>query len=752
MSSPRTTATGAAATTTAAATSSTDRVAPTPPIAERRPHRREHHGRVFVDNYEWLRDKDSPDTRAYLEAENAYTDAMTADLKPLEDAIYDEIRSRVKETDMSVPVRAGNWWYFSRTIEGKSYAQHCRVPVAEEFAADISDPAGWVPPEVSPGVELPGEQLLMDGNVEAEGHEYFALGAFSVSHDGRMLAWSTDTEGDERYTLRFRALDPEVTAPDEEISGVAAGVTWSRDGEYVFYVTVDEAWRPDTVWRHRLGTSRDDDDKVFHEPDESYWIGVGETRSEKYLQIAVGSKITTEVWCLDSDDPAGQFWCVRPREEGVEYDVEHAVIGGQDRFLITHNAGAPNSTIVEAPAGPVDGDLGELRTLVEHREDVRIEGVDAFERVLVLSYREGALSRFALMPLDPGSTSGTVAYGRFEPVEFEEELYTSGPGANAEWRTPVLRFGYGSFVTPGRVYSLDLDSGERTLLREQEVLGGYDPAGYVQRRDWATAADDTQVPISLVMSVETAARIDAGEQVPTLLYGYGSYETSMDPSFSVARLSLLDRGMVYAVAHVRGGGEMGRLWYENGKKLFKRNTFTDFVDCARHLVDSGLTAPDRLVAEGGSAGGLLVGAVANLAPELFAGIQAVVPFVDPLTSILMPELPLTVIEWDEWGDPLHSEEVYDYMASYAPYENIEAKDYPAILAVTSLNDTRVLYVEPAKWVARLREVSTSANSTDRPVLLRCEMSAGHGGVSGRYERWRQIAFEYAWTVRTATAG
>src|SRR5699024_10118811 len=397
---------------------------------------------------------------------------------------------------------------------------------------------------------------------------------------------------------------------------------------------------------------------------------------------------------------------------------------------------------------PVDGDLGELRTLVEHREDVRIEGVDAFERVLVLSYREGALSRFALMPLDPGSTSGTVAYGRFEPVEFEEELYTSGPGANAEWRTPVLRFGYGSFVTPGRVYSLDLDSGERTLLREQEVLGGYDPAGYVQRRDWATAADDTQVPISLVMSVETAARIDAGEQVPTLLYGYGSYESSMDPSFSVARLSLLDRGMVYAVAHVRGGGEMGRLWYENGKKLLKRNTFTDFVDCARHLIDSGLTAPDRLVGEGGSAGGLPVGAVANLAPELFAGIQAVVPFVDPLTSILMPELPLTVIEWDEWGDPLHSEEVYDYMASYAPYENIEARDYPAILAVTSLNDTRVLYVEPAKWVAKLRAVAPSANSTDRPVLLRCEMSAGHGGVSGRYERWRQTAFEYAWTVRT----
>ena len=725
---------------------------PTPPVAERRPHRREHHGRVFVDDYEWLRDKDAPETRAYLEAENAYTDAMTADLKPLEDQIYEEIRSRVKETDMSVPVRSGGWWYFSRTEEGKSYVRYCRVPVLPAHEADPADLDGWVPPEVSPGVELPGEQLLLDGNAEAEGHDYFALGAFSVSHDGRILAWATDTEGDERYTLRFRSLDPDVTAPDEEIPGIAAGVTWSRDGKYVFYVTVDDAWRPDTVWRHRLGTTRDDDEQVFHEPDESYWIGVGETRSEKYLQIAVGSKITTEVWCLDSDDPAGQFWCVRPRQEGLEYEIEHAVIGGEDRFLITHNDHAPNYEVVEAPAGPIDGELRDLRTLVAHRDDVRVEGVEAFARMLVLGYREGALPRFAVMSLDPESTEGTGAYGRFDPVEFDEELFTSGPGANPEWHTPVLRFGYGSFITPGRVYSMAIDTGERTLLREQEVLGGYDPAKYTQRRDWATAEDGTRVPISLVMSVETAALVDAGDQVPTLLYAYGSYETSMDPAFSVARLSLLDRGMVYAVAHVRGGGEMGRLWYEQGKELTKRNTFTDFVNCARHLVDSGLTAPDRLVAEGGSAGGMLMGAVANMAPELFAGIQAVVPFVDPLTSILMPELPLTVIEWDEWGDPLHSEEVYDYMASYAPYENIEAKDYPSILAVTSLNDTRVLYVEPAKWVAKLRAESTSANSADRPVLLRCEMSAGHGGVSGRYERWRQTAFEYAWIVRTAGAG
>ena len=721
---------------------------PAAPVAERIPHRREHHGRTFVDDYEWLRDKDSAATRAYLEAENAHTDARTADLAGLREDVYTEIRSRIKETDMSVPVRSGGWWYFTRTAEGLSYALQCRVPVPERFVADPSDTEGWRPPEVDPEERLPGETVLFDGNAEAEGHEFFALGAFAVSHDGRMLAWSVDVTGDERYTLRFRSLDDGATAPDEEIPGIAAGVTWSLDDGHVFYVTVDDAWRPDTVWRHRLGTSPDADERVFHEPDEAYWIGVGETRSEKYVQIVAGSKITSEVWCAESADPEAGFWCVRPREEGVEYDVEHAVVGGEDRFLVTHDAGAPNYMVSEGPAAPF-AEFSDLRTLVAHRDDVRVEGVEAFDRVLAVEYRENALPRFALMTLGKAASG----YGVFEPVDFDEELFTSGLAGNPEWVTPVLRFGFGSFVTPGRVYSLDLASGERTLLREQEVLGGYRPSDYVQRRDWATAEDGTRVPLSLVMSAETARHVDAGGAAPALLYGYGSYEASMDPAFSVSRLSLLDRGMVYAVAHVRGGGEMGRLWYEGGKELTKRNTFTDFVACADRLLESGLTTPDRLVAEGGSAGGLLMGAVANMAPDRFAGILAIVPFVDPLTSILMPELPLTVIEWDEWGDPLHTPEVYDYMASYAPYENVTDQRYPAILAVTSLNDTRVLYVEPAKWVARLRAVAgDSANSEDHPVLLRCEMSAGHGGVSGRYESWKQTAFEYAWVLRTVAAG
>ena len=722
-----------------------DRTRPVPPVAVRRPHRREHHGRVFVDDYEWLRDKDSPETIAHLEAENAYTEAMTAELADLRETVYREIRSRIKETDMSVPVRSGRWWYFSRTTEGKSYARHCRVPVPQRFVDDPDDPAGWEPPEVDAERLLDGEQMMLDGNVEAEGHDFFALGAFAVSHDGRMAAVATDVTGDERYTLRFLSLDEQVDAPSERIGDIAAGVTWSLDGRYVFYVTVDEAWRPDSVWRHRLGTDPAEDVRVFHEPDPTYWAGVGMTLSERFLQIVVGSKITSEVWCLDADDPTGEFWCVCPREVGVEYDVEHAVVGGRDRFLVTHNRQAPNFLVAEGPAGPV-ADLSALRTLVDHRDGVRVEGVDAFRDQLVLSYRENALPRFAIMPLDGGD------YGRFDPVEFDEELFTSGLGSNAEWHTPVLRFGYGSFVTPGCVYSLDVRTGERTLLRRQEVLGAYDPGDYVQRREWAEAADGARVPISMVMSVATADRVAAGEPVPTLLYGYGSYEASIDPGFSVARLSLLDRGMVFAVAHVRGGGEMGRLWYDTGKVLSKKATFTDFVSCADHLIASGVTAPDRLVAEGGSAGGLLMGAVANIAPDRFAGIQAIVPFVDPLTSILMPELPLTVIEWDEWGNPLNDVTVYDYMAAYSPYENLGPGPYPAILAVTSLNDTRVLYVEPAKWVARLREVAGGSDAPlERAVLLQCEMNAGHGGVSGRYERWRQTAFEYAWTLRVAGA-
>ncbi|MFF0492976.1 S9 family peptidase [Nocardia sp. NPDC004068] len=695
------------------------------PVAKKVPTERVHHGDTFVDEYEWLRDKDDPEVIAYLEAENAYTEARTAHLQPLRDRIFDEIKSRTLETDLSVPARMGDYWYYSRSFEGKQYGVHCRCP--------IDDPNDWTPPRLEADTAPAGEEILLDSNALAEGHDFFALGAFSVSHDGTLLAYSVDTVGDERYVLRFKDLRSGELLGDE-IPGTAPGATWSLDGSHVFYQTVDESWRPDTVWRHRLGTASDADVRVFHEPDERYWVSIGASRSEKYLMIWVGSKITSEGWVLESDDPEGEFRVLLPRREGVEYSVEHAVIGGRDRFLILHNdvvdgVKAENFVLAEAP---VD-DPAAMTLLVGHRDDVRLEDIDCFADHLVLSYRREALPRIAVWPLT------SEGYGEPKELEFGLELFSAGVGANPEWSQPTLRIGVTSFITPMQVFDYVPATGELLLRKEQPVLGGYDPADYEQHRDWAVAEDGTRVPISIVRRRD----LPAGPK-PLLLYGYGSYEASIDPGFSVSRLSLLDRGMVFAVAHVRGGGEMGRLWYEHGKTLTKKNTFTDFVSCARHLIDSGLTAPDRMVADGGSAGGLLMGAVANLAPELFAGILANVPFVDPLTSILDPSLPLTVIEWDEWGNPLADKEVYEYMKSYSPYENVAAKDYPAILAITSLNDTRVLYVEPAKWVAKLRATKTG----DAPLLLKTEMTAGHGGVSGRYEKWKEVAFEYAWVLDT----
>jgi oligopeptidase B len=703
----------------------------TPPVAKKVPLERTHHGDTFIDNYEWLRAKEYPEVIAYLEAENAYTEQQTAGLETLRGKIFDEIKSRTQETDLSVPTRMGQWWYYSRTVEGKSYGLQCRCPV--------DSPDDWTPPTLSSDVDVPGEQILLDANVEAEGHDFFSLGAFSISLDGTLLAYSTDTEGDERYTLRFKNLETGELLADT-IENVAPGATWTADATHVFYLTVDESWRPDTVWRHTLGKA--EDVKVFHEPDESYWVGFGSTRSEKYLMIWVGSKITSECLVLESADPEGEFRVVLPRTDGIEYSIEHAVVAGEDRFLITHNGSvngwgtegekAENFLLAEAPVSdPLD-----QRILVPHRDDVRVEDIDAFAGHLIFTYRREALTRMAIWPLtDEG-------YGEYRELEFDEELYSVGSGSNPEWDQPLLRMVYTSFITPGQVYDLDVASGELLLRKSQPVLGDFDANDYVQHREWATAPDGTQIPLSVI------ARKDVPDgPAPTLLYGYGSYEASMDPSFSVARLSLLDRGIVFVVAHVRGGGEMGRHWYDQGKTLKKKNTFTDFIAAAQHLIDTGRTSPKHLVADGGSAGGLLMGAVANLAPELFNGILANVPFVDPLTSILDPSLPLTVIEWDEWGNPLADKEVYDYMKSYSPYENVEAKDYPAILAITSINDTRVLYVEPAKWVAALRATKTG----DSDLLLKTEMSAGHGGVSGRYEKWKEAAFEYAWIVEKTGA-
>jgi oligopeptidase B len=685
-----------------------------PPVAKQVPTERTHHGDTVVDPYEWLRAKDDP------------AEQETAHLEGLRKAIFDEIKSRTLETDLSVPTRHGAWWYYSRTLEGKQYALHCRCPIADD--------ADWTPPTLKPGVDVDGEQVLLDGNAEAEGHDFFSLGTFDVSVDGDLLAYATDTVGDERYTLRFKDLGSGELLPDE-VPNTFYGGTWSLDGSTFFYVTVDDTWRPYRVWRHRLGTSASEDEIVYEETDDRFWVGVGMTRSRKYLVVSAGSKITTEVRVLEADRPDGEWRVVAPRRTGVEYSLEHAVVAGDDRFLILHNDGAENFTLAEAPVD--DPGPEQWRTVIEHRADTRLEGIDAFADHLVLGYRREALSRLAVIALTDGG------YAEPREIEFDEELFACGPAGNPEWDQPLFRLAYTSFVTPATVYDLDVATGKLALRKQQPVLGGYDAADYEQHREWATAPDGTQVPISVVCRRGTPHDGSA----PAMIYGYGSYETSIDPSFSVSRLSLLDRGMVVAVAHIRGGGEMGRAWYENGKTLTKVNTFTDFVAAARHLSEQRWTSSDRLIAYGGSAGGLLVGAAVNLAPDAFAGVLAVVPFVDALTSILDPSLPLTVIEWDEWGDPLHDSEVYAYMKGYTPYENVAATAYPPILAMTSLHDTRVLYVEPAKWVARLRATTTD-NST---VVLKTEMSAGHGGVSGRYEAWKETAYLYAWALDVAGA-
>ncbi len=694
------------------------------PTAEIRPTTRIHHGDTFVDDYEWLRDKDDPATLAYLEAENAHTDEATAHLEPLRQQIFDEIKARTLETDLSVPVRRGNWWYYGRTVEGQQYSIRCRCPIG-----DVDD---WDPPTLDAETNIDGEQVLLDSNVEAEGHEFFSLGAFSVSDDGNLLAWSVDTQGDERYTIRVKDLRTDEVLADQ-IPATSGGATWSADATHIFYTTVDDAWRPHKVWRHVLG-STDADALVFEEPDERYFVGVGRTQSDRFLVIGLSSKVTSEARVLEADDPEGEFRVVLPRRDGIEYSLEHAVIAGQDVFLVLHNEDAINFELVSVP---VDGPTTRT-VLIPASDAVRLEDVDVFAGQLVVSYRRDALTRIGVMPLDAKIPNGI---GPLQEILFEEELFTCGVGANAEWVQPVIRVGVGSFITPAAVYDYVVATGELILRKQAPVLGGYDPADYEQHRTWAIADDGVRVPVSVVCRKDTPRDGTA----PALIYGYGSYEASMDPGMSIARLSLLDRGFVFAIAHVRGGGELGRHWYDDGKMLHKRNTFTDFIASARQLVAEGWTSHERLIAEGGSAGGLLMGAVANLAPEAFAGIVASVPFVDNLTTILDPSLPLTVIEWDEWGNPLEDPEVYAYMKSYAPYENVEAHPYPAILAVTSLHDTRVLYVEPAKWVARLRATATG----NAPILLKTEMHAGHGGVSGRYASWKERAWELAWIIETA---
>jgi oligopeptidase B len=707
-----------------------------PPRAPRHPVTTTNHGHTRTDEYEWLRDKEDPAVIAHLEAENAYTQERTAHLADLRGRIFDEIKARTLETDLSVPTRVRGFWYYGRSFEGRQYGASCRVPV--------TDPDDWAPPQPAADASpdqpaLPGEQVLLDLDALAEGHDFFSLGGSSVSPDDQLLAYAVDVVGDERYTVRVLDLTTRELHEDV-LTDVLGGVTWgavsdSGDAAHFYYTTVDEAWRPDKVWRHRLGTAQADDELVFHEPDGRYFVGVGRTRSRRYVMIAASSKTTSEFHVLDAADPQAQPVCFAERTDGVEYSLEHAVVGGEDRFLVLHNATGPEFELGHAPAVPTPP--SEWQPLLPHDLAVRLEDVDAFESHLVVQQRSGGSSQVRVLDLgdDPANP---VTGDRF--VEFPGELATVGAGSNPAFEQPTIRVGMTSLARPSAVYDHDLRSGDLVLRKQAPVLGGYDADDYEEHRLWATSVDGVQVPISLVVR-KGVRGADGTAPVPLHLYGYGAYEASIDPYFAVSRLSLLDRGAAFAIAHVRGGGEMGRHWYDDGKLEHKQHTFDDFIAAARHLVEAGWTTPDRIVAEGASAGGLLIGAVANQAPDAFGGFVAGVPFVDTLTTMLDATLPLTVPEYDEWGNPTDDPVAYERIAGYAPYENVADLAYPPILAETSLNDTRVLYVEPAKWVARLRERAPRAD-----VLLRTEMAAGHGGVSGRYRAWEDRAFSLAWIL------
>lgn len=673
---------------------------PTPPAAPRRPRTLSLHGDDRVDDWYWLRDRDDPEVLAYLEAENAYTESMTEHLEPLRERLFEEFKARIQETDESPPVFHGGHWYYSRTVEGLEYAIHCRR------TGELDAP----------------EQVLLDENALAEGHDYFDLRALEPSPEHTLMAYGVNFDGSDNTDIRFRDLGRGEDL-DDVIPAVTENVVWASDSRTVFYAARDAALRPHQIWRHRLGDPITDALLVYQEDDERFRVEVERTKSGGFIVVTTASSLTTECRVLEAGDPTGPLRLVEPRQEGRRYFVDHH----GDRFLIvTNDDGAVNHKLVEAPVAAPGRD--NWRDVVSHREDARLHDVEVFRDWIVLAEQSGGVPRLRVM---------RVSDDEIHDLAVPEEVSSTRPGENPEFDRSILRFEYESMVTPASIFDYDLETRTRTLVKQTPVLGDFDPSRYRSERQWAVAFDGTRVPMSLVYRTDAPRDGSA----PAVLYGYGSYEISIDPYFSHFLLSLLDRGFVYAIAHIRGGGEMGRRWYEAGKFLQKSNTFNDFIACAEHLVAEGYTSPERLVAMGGSAGGLLVGVAVNLRPELFRGALALVPFVDVVTTMLDETIPLTTGEFEEWGNP-KDPEYYTYMKSYSPYDNVEDKEYPAMLVTTGLNDTRVAFWEPAKWVAKLRAIKLG----DRPLLLKTEMGAGHGGPSGRYHEWRERAFYYAFVL------
>ena len=788
-------------------------VFPKPPEAKQVPSVRTFHGDTFTDPYEWMRDKDSADLKSYVAAENAYTSARTAGLANLRKTLFDEFRSHVQETDMSVPTRLDGYWYYARTQEGKQYGVQCRMPIRGED--------DWTPPEINandaPGV-IPGEQVILDANTEAEGHDFFQIGGMDISKDGTWLLFGVDTSGDEQYDFRIRNLDTGEQLPDE-LDGLAAAC-FTPDGRYVFATLLDDAQRPYAIRRHKVGEPVERDVIVYEEHDEKFWVGIGLSFDERNLVIGTGSKTTTEVLMLPTATPEGEFQAFIPRQEGVEYDVsfavfEHAGEHGEDLpvAIVYHNLANPNFEIdvidmsaarppyrigdgvrivQGSPYGSEDGekviagasampvgtpyDDATNPQILRGVRGLAVEGIAMHEHFVALSYRANGLPKLAVMskqqaaqdflarrpwqfaevnvPELDGDWDGASDDAAVNPPQLKDfegssaRLYSIGTAGNPSYEAPRMRYMVTGYTRPGELREFDPRTGEDVLLKRANVLGSFDARDYVERRIWVQVRDGEQVPVSLVWRRDCVRG-----RMPMFVIGYGAYEICSDPAFSVSRLRMLDRGVLYVVPHVRGGGEMGRAWYEMGRRRNKKHTFEDFIDVTAAIQDCGLADRARTVANGGSAGGLLMGAVANMAPERFAGIEADVPFVDALTTILDPTLPLTVTEWDEWGDPLHDAETYRYMKTYTPYENAPAPGeggarwpdgtpvtaFPKIFVTTSMNDSRVMVVEPLKWVARLQAAGLDA-------IIKIEAEAGHGGTSGRYAQWKQICYENAWVL------
>lgn len=661
-----------------------------------------------ADPYQWLQNRDSPEVLAYLEAENAYTEACLADQAELRRRLFEEIRGRIRETDLSLPTPWKDWLYYQRTTAGDEYPRHyrCRRPADGSLTLDEAS-----------------EQLLLDPNELANGG-YLSLGAFTISPDQRLLGYSLDTSGDEIYRLFIKNLD-DGTVTELPFENCDGSLCWANDSRTLFFAELDDTHRPHKLYRYRLGDA--DAQLVFNEPDGRFFIHCYRTSSERQLVLASGSKTTSEAWVLDAERPQDAFVCVAPREDGHEYNLDHGLLDGQWRWFIRTNQDGINFALYTAPEATPERPHWQL--LRAHDPDVMLEDIDLNSSAWVLGLREGGLP---VLEVHPG---GLAPYR----VALPDEVYSLHVASTLEFESPVIRLRYESLNRPAQIRQLELASGAQQVLKKTPVEGPFDAEAYESRRLWATAADGTRIPVSLVARREVFA---AGQPAPLYLYGYGAYGECLDPWFSHARLSLLERGFIFAIAHVRGGGEMGEAWYRAGKLEHKANSFGDFIAVAETLIASGLTQPEKLAISGGSAGGLLIGAVLNLRPELFGAAIAEVPFVDVLNTMLDPDLPLTVTEYDEWGDP-REPEVRARLQGYAPYENVRAQDYPPMLVVAGYNDSRVQYWEAAKWVARLRATRTDGNL----LLLKTEMGAGHGGMSGRYQALHDVALEYAFLLK-----